>query len=631
MIVSVEVPVVRGGWLIQCIDSVLQQSSPNWRLSLRWDGGDVLSRELLEMLAGAGHPRIQVFFGERTGIARARRFLTEHSTGELILPLDDDDLLEPAAVERFIATALERPWAAMIRGRRGFVDDVGEPVEMEDWFPFERRRYLLGATNDLSNHAQPYVFRRAAYEQTEGWCGFADVEYAGEDCSCFATIEEVGEVELLDELLYQYRLHDLRTSRRIELETANELWRRIADRAVERRSSPVRRVNDRPPFTYVAVKPGASPRVDSVEAVIPFWETDEREIPYCVQRPQREAVSCWFALDADTHFVQTLEFPAADMVRISLAISSTGAVHGELKVGLFRGAHDATPALELRRTLESRVGFEFEFVSLSASPDAPSVESYGRLEVFFTPAFDNTGRVVLHALRVGGGRSIGLMRLFAREAGHCRRNLDLCLASLAAAGVAERAMHVIEARRSSSANRNEGFRRCSSPWICFIDDDAELCAPDTLQTMLEAATARGASLAGPRLVTPSKAIYSGQPYTNPLTMETCVSGMGEPDVGQCTTTAIVPWLPSTVLLTHRSVMLSTGGFDENYQGSQHEDADFTLHARSRGFECCYVGQAQAVHRNELRNGHVSANSGYFRKRWKGRPDLFGSEDVGARA
>jgi GT2 family glycosyltransferase len=247
--------------------------------------------------------------------------------------------------------------------------------------------------------------------------------------------------------------------------------------------------------------------------------------------------------------------------------------------------------------------------------------------VRFVPAFDNTGRAVLHTIRADEGQLVGLMRWFASDPGHCRRGLDRCLASLAAAGMGPGAMHVVEQRKSSSANRNDGFRRCSAPWICFMDDDAELTTPATIQTMLDGMASLGASLAGPRLITGAGMLYSGLPYTNPLTLQTCVESMGEPDTGQCRETAIVPWLPSTVLLTHRAVMLACGGFDEAYQGSQHEDADFSLRARSRGFRCCYVGEAEAIHHNQLRNGHMSANSSYFRRRWKSRPELFWPEEA----
>ena len=109
MIVSIEVPVFKGGWLQRCIDSVLYQSSPNWKLSLLWDGGDDKSRQILEKLKRRKHPNVTVYFAKNRGIARARRFLTEHSEGDFILPVDDDDALPFNTVERFLAVAEQKP------------------------------------------------------------------------------------------------------------------------------------------------------------------------------------------------------------------------------------------------------------------------------------------------------------------------------------------------------------------------------------------------------------------------------------------------------------------------------------------------------------------------------------------
>ena len=48
MLISIETPVFKGTRLRRCIDSVLNQSSPSWHLSLLWDGGDEESRKILE-------------------------------------------------------------------------------------------------------------------------------------------------------------------------------------------------------------------------------------------------------------------------------------------------------------------------------------------------------------------------------------------------------------------------------------------------------------------------------------------------------------------------------------------------------------------------------------------------------
>ena len=43
-LVSVETPVIKAGWLVPCIESVLSQTSNRWQLSLLWDAGDERSR-----------------------------------------------------------------------------------------------------------------------------------------------------------------------------------------------------------------------------------------------------------------------------------------------------------------------------------------------------------------------------------------------------------------------------------------------------------------------------------------------------------------------------------------------------------------------------------------------------------
>ncbi|MDJ0849068.1 MAG: glycosyltransferase [Myxococcota bacterium] len=267
MIVSVEVPVFKGGWLQRCIDSVLYQSSPHWHLSLLWDGGDGESRRILEQLERRQHPRVTVHFAENRGIARARRFLTEHSRGEYILPLDDDDALPFHAVESFLAAAASRPWASVIRADRRFIDENGKIEDLAPWFAFEPRHYQHGMVTDLSNHAQPTLIRRSAYERTSGWEGFEDFRFAGEDCDLYLKLEEVGSIELLPETLYYYRLHGERASLVLTDEAAFEMWRRLADKTIARIGLPLRRTNDRPPFRYERLT-GEAPSLEAIDFVL---------------------------------------------------------------------------------------------------------------------------------------------------------------------------------------------------------------------------------------------------------------------------------------------------------------------------------------------------------------------------
>jgi GT2 family glycosyltransferase len=250
LLISIETPVFKGRRLQRCIESVLAQSCPQWHYSLLWDGGDAESRQILEELDQRRHPRISVHYRENQGIARARRFLTAHSSGEWILPLDDDDALPFHAVERFLAAAQQRPWAAVIRARRAITDDQGVVLDTPPWFPFERRHYQHGMVTDVFNHSQPYLIRRTAYDRTTGWEGFEDFRYAGEDCDIYLKLEEQGSIELLDEMLYYYRIHDQRASLALTDQAAFEMWRRLTDRTIARIGLPLRRVNDTQPFRY---------------------------------------------------------------------------------------------------------------------------------------------------------------------------------------------------------------------------------------------------------------------------------------------------------------------------------------------------------------------------------------------
>ena len=261
-LVSIETPVIKAGWLLPCIESVLSQSSPRWQFSLLWDHGDDRSRQILEVVQQFGHPRLQVYFGDGVGVARARRFLTERSDAAYILPLDDDDLLKPEAVEQFLRAAEATPWSGIIRARRDFVDEFGLPVDMEDWFPFEPRQYHHGMTRDLYNHSQPYLITRAAYNQTAGWEGFEEYRFAGEDCDIFTKIEEVAEIELLESVLYSYRLSGSRTSHQLGTAAAEDMWRRLAVQTLERRGLPLECINDKQPFVYSPTPPPEARRDD---------------------------------------------------------------------------------------------------------------------------------------------------------------------------------------------------------------------------------------------------------------------------------------------------------------------------------------------------------------------------------
>lgn len=251
MKVSVEIPVFKHHFLNDAIQSVLRQTYTNWHLYLLSDGASRKANRIMGEWSET--PRISVRFEENAGVGPSRRKLTEWSTSEYILPMDDDDILFSECLSQMVARMDAHPEAGILRAKRVFLDRKSRRVDKAQWFPFEPRKFLYGMTCDVHNHSQPILIRRSAYVQTQGWFGFDEFRGAGEDCDIFLKIEEVAKIVLLDKELYGYRLHSKRFSKELGSRTAFEMWRRLADRTILRRGLRLTRVNDRPPFKYVRI------------------------------------------------------------------------------------------------------------------------------------------------------------------------------------------------------------------------------------------------------------------------------------------------------------------------------------------------------------------------------------------
>ena len=615
-LIAIETPVFKGAWLMPCIESILYQSAAQWTYYLLWDGGDELSRRILEIVKKLHHPRLQVFFSENRGIARARHFLSKLSVEEYILPVDDDDMLGQTAVEEFVEAGARHPWSSIIRARRRFIDESGKLVDMPEWFPFESRNYSKGMVTDLHNHCQPALMRRSAYEQTVGWEGFPDFFYAGEDCDIYLKLEEKGSIELIDKLLYFYRLNSQRTSHELKPEGAYEMWRRLADRTIARVGLPLKRSNERPPFEYVQ-SDAADLKQDMIDFVIPFYEADEEELRYEQGRPSSTSKPEYFELTGYNHFRQHLPEELSGLTRMELLFSTQKHAEGLLRVevtSISTGQPIATGEATWKGQQEVAKAVSFTLQQLAPPANEPCT-----ISVHFIPARRNyaTIRVLYYELE----EPKLIARFFKHEKGYSKKVLDRCLLSLQRAGIPDDAIHIVNEKRSSAANRNTGFYRSRKPLVCFLDDDVEITSGDTFRELLKEMAATGADIIGPRLVTPSGKIFCADPFFN-KGLRPVPKGIGEQDDGSYQYTSVVPWLPSTLFIVKREVLMAVNGFDEGYAGSQMEDVDFCLKARQRDFKCVYAGSTSVIHYNNQRNDRFAENFERFMLRWKQHPHLF---------
>jgi glycosyltransferase involved in cell wall biosynthesis len=251
--VSVEVPVFKHHYLKETIESVIKQTYKDWILYLLSDGASLEAEDILRQCGD--NKKIFTRFRENKGICITRKELTkwsgEETDSDFILPVDHDDLLLPTTIEEMVDCHQQNPTSGIVRARRMFINENSEPLEEKQWFPFAPRKYFAGMTIDLHNHSQPYMIRRSAYLQTEGWDGFSEeFKGAGADCDIFLKIEEVSDIILLDRVLYRYRLNPYRFSLELGIEGAKKMYCDLADKTIARRKLKLKRVNSIPPFQY---------------------------------------------------------------------------------------------------------------------------------------------------------------------------------------------------------------------------------------------------------------------------------------------------------------------------------------------------------------------------------------------
>ncbi len=106
MKISILLPVFNTSvYLSECLDSILQQTEPDWELIAVDDFSTDNSLSLLKNYAKSD-PRIHVFKNEKKGIAPALKMAFEKSTGDLITRMDSDDKMFPAKLEQLKSNLL---------------------------------------------------------------------------------------------------------------------------------------------------------------------------------------------------------------------------------------------------------------------------------------------------------------------------------------------------------------------------------------------------------------------------------------------------------------------------------------------------------------------------------------------
>ncbi|NOX81012.1 MAG: glycosyltransferase [Deltaproteobacteria bacterium] len=194
--VSVIIPCYNQGQFIdEAVASVLAQSFQDFEIIIVNDGST--DEETRRILAGYDRPKTRVIATENQGLAAARNNGIREARGRYILPLDADDRIGPAYLERAVRLLDERAELGIVYCRA----QLFGAVDTEWLLPqFSLEEMLLDNVIFCSA-----LFRREDWQLVGGYD--QDLKYGWEDYDFWLSLLELGRrVCRIPEILFYYRV-----------------------------------------------------------------------------------------------------------------------------------------------------------------------------------------------------------------------------------------------------------------------------------------------------------------------------------------------------------------------------------------------------------------------------------------
>lgn len=196
--VSIVIPTFNTGrYVLDAIDSVLEQTYPNVELIVVDDGSTDDTPELL-----AQHPGSFTRFRQtNAGQSAAMNFGWTHSTGELLGYLSADDLLHRNAIESIVAFLRDKPEAVLAYPDFCVIDEHSKHVRTVETPNYEER---LLVANFQCLPGPGALFRREVWERTGGWnAGLKNIP----DMDYFLRLCQYGPFVRVPVALADFRIH----------------------------------------------------------------------------------------------------------------------------------------------------------------------------------------------------------------------------------------------------------------------------------------------------------------------------------------------------------------------------------------------------------------------------------------
>ncbi len=199
LLVSVVIPCFNHGKFIdEAVNSVLNQTFQDFEIIIVNDGStDEFTNELLKNYS---KPKTKVIMTENQGVSVARNVGIKEAKGKYILPLDADDKILPAYLEKAVKIIEENTKFGIIYCEAEFFG-----AKTEKWNLPEYRFSDILNGNCIFCTA---LFRKSSWKKVNGYK--KEMKNAWEDYEFWLSLIEIGEeVYRIPEVLFQYRQHKI--------------------------------------------------------------------------------------------------------------------------------------------------------------------------------------------------------------------------------------------------------------------------------------------------------------------------------------------------------------------------------------------------------------------------------------
>lgn len=201
--VSIIIPVYnKGKYVEEAVMSAINQTYKNIEFICIDDASTDDSYEKLKKLADKYEKIILLKNEENKGVIYSRNTAIEHATGEYILPLDADDIIEPTYVEKAVEVLDKRPDVGIVYCKADFTGEKNEEWKLPE---FDKEKFLFGNVIFCSALFRKSDFYKAGMYKENMKDGWEDYDL------WLSFIENNLDVYKIPEVLFHYRKFNTET------------------------------------------------------------------------------------------------------------------------------------------------------------------------------------------------------------------------------------------------------------------------------------------------------------------------------------------------------------------------------------------------------------------------------------